>query len=298
MKIDDTRAWQNAVLDEVFVAIATAPELAKNLVFKGARILARHVPDAARQSLDLDANITQEFLGNYPESRQQAAVLAERLRSALGQHFEAALPVRYELESVRVDPKPPGGHPRGWTALQAQIRVRDLSRPGARGLPALTLDLAAPESLSEHSTTTLDIGGQKVTAYTLERIAGEKLRAFLSTTPVHQAKKAGTRETIRVKDLPDLARIVGHAPLTDRGFWRLAGEEFRLACESRGVDCAGWSTFDAVKALARETYGKDATVAATVPFDEAWSVVRRIVERFGEEGVVPFEFPLPERVGS
>lgn len=296
MKLDDSRAWQNALLDEVFIGIASDPALTSILIFKGARVLARHVSDAARQSLDLDANRTEEFLQRYPELQQQAAVLSERLQVALRRHFESASPVRYEVENVRVRPSPPDRHPRGWNALHAQIRVRDLSRPDTRGLPALTLDLAAPEWLSEHSTTALDIAGKRVTAYTLERIAGEKLRAFLSSTPAYQAKKAGTRETLRVKDLPDLARIVRHTPLSERDFWRIAGQEFRLASESRGIDCAGWGTFEAVAVLARDTYGKDATVAQSMPFDEAWAAVRRIAERFQEEGALPFEFPLPERV--
>jgi hypothetical protein len=298
MKPDDARAWQNAVLEEVFLAIAEDPELVRYLVFKGARVLVRHVPEAARQSLDLDANVTAEFVAEFPGARERAGQIERRMSVALSRHFERANPVRYELESIRVDPKPPGGHPRGWNALQAQMRVRDLARPGMRGIPSLTIDLAAPERLSEHSTTTLDVGGRKVTAYTLERIAGEKLRAFLSTTPEHQAKKSGVRETLRVKDLPDLARIVEHTPLSERAFWRAAGEEFRLACEGRGVDCAGWSSFEAVESLARGTYAKDATVAATVPFDLAWEALRSIMARCSDDGVVPFNFTLPERTES
>jgi hypothetical protein len=296
VKIDDARAWQNAVLDEVFAAIASDPALTSVLIFKGARVLARHLPEAARQSLDLDANYTDEFLRRYPENAERAAIMAEQLQVALHRHFEAASPVRYEVDSVRVDPMPPHGHPRGWNALLAKIRVRDLSRPGALGLPALTLDLAAPEWLSEHSTTTLEIAGRPVTAYTLERVAGEKLRAFLSTTPAYQLKKAGNRETLRVKDLPDLGRILRHEPLADRKFWRIAGEEFRGACESRGIDCAGWRTFAEVEDLTRDTYATDASVAASMPFPDAWVAVRAIIERFAEEGIVPFAFPLPDRV--
>jgi len=295
MKTDEVRAWQNAVLDEVFAAIASDAVLTSILIFKGARVLAQLLPDAARRSLDLDANVTADFLNRYPDSQERAAFVRAQLQAALRRHFEAGSPVRHELEGVRVEPKPPHGHPRGWNALQAQIRIRDLSRPGARGLPALTLDLAAPEWLSEHSTTTLEIAGQRVTAYTLERVAGEKLRAFLSTTPAYQVKKLGMRETLRVKDLPDLAKILRQSPISDREFWRVVGEEFRLACESRGVDCAGWSSFEAVESLARETYGKDATVAGAVPFDEAWAAVHAIVDHFAEARVVPFEFPLPER---
>ncbi len=298
MNPEDWRAWQNSVLDEVFIAIARDPALTSILIFKGARILARHVAEAARQSLDLDANATAEFLQAFPDRQQQAQELQRRIEIALRRHFEADFNVHFELESVRVTPKPKTGHPRGWNALDAQIRVRDLSRPGTLGLPALALDVAAPEALTEHSTIMLDIAGRQVRVYTLERVAGEKLRAFLSTTPAYQAKKAGIRETLRVKDLPDLARILRHTPLTDRDFWRIAGQEFRVACESRGIDCAGWKTFEAVADLARATYNSDATVADAMPFEEAWAAVRRIIERLAEEGVLPFSFPLPERVSN
>ncbi len=293
MKPSDANNWQSAVLDEVFVALAGDTALTEVLIFKGARILAQIIPEAARQSLDLDANCTKAFLAQYPDRQQQAEVLARQLRGAIHRHFEAQTPVRYQLDSVQVLPRPPKGHPRGWNALQVQIRVLDMSRPSVRGLPTLGLDLAYPEALSEHSTTQLEIVGRRVMAYTLERIAGEKLRAFLSTTPAYQQKKAGSRETLRVKDLPDLAQILKHTPLTDRAFWRQVGAEFRLACESRGIDCSGWATFDAVEEQARGFYAKDSTVAGSMAFDDAWKAVKAIVKRMEVEGITPFEFALP-----
>ena len=298
MNPDDARTWQNTVLDEVFLAIATDPDLTSILIFKGARVLARRVPEAARQSLDLDANCREGFLTRYPEREQQATVLRELLTVALRRHFESQSPVRYEVDGIRVEAKPPRGHPHGWDGLEAHIRVRDLSRPTTHGLPFLSLDVASPEHLTDHSTTTLEIGAHRVTVYTLERIAGEKLRAFLSTTPAYQSEKAGTRQTLRVKDLPDLARIVEHTPLSDNAFWQIVGRDFRDACQSRGVDCAGWSTFEAVAGQARDTYNKDATVATSMPFDRAWAAVKAIVNRLEAERVVPFEFPMPPRTAS
>jgi hypothetical protein len=87
VKPDDARAWQNAVLDEVFVAIAEDPELVRYLVFKGARVLVRHVPEAARQSLDLDANVTAEFVAAFPEASERAGQIGRRLGAALSRHF-------------------------------------------------------------------------------------------------------------------------------------------------------------------------------------------------------------------
>ena len=52
------------------------------------------------------------------------------------------------------------------------------------------IDLSAPESLGPLAIADLDVDGRQVVAYTLERIAGEKLRAFLSTLPTHLAKIA------------------------------------------------------------------------------------------------------------
>ena len=295
MKADDQHAWQNAVLDEIFVGIAADPVLTQYLVFKGARVLARHLPESARQSLDLDANLCEDFLAAFPKQKERADFLEEHLRRALHRHFEAAPIVHYEIEDVRIEALPRDGHPFGWDALRVTLRVRDLASPGIRGLPTLTLDLAAPEWLSEHSTTKVDVGGRPVTAYTLERIAGEKLRAFLSTTPAHRTKVGGYAVALRVKDLADLHRIATRVPLTDTAFWHVAGAEFRGACESRSVDCAGWETFAEVEDLARGTYAREPTLAREVPFADAWHTVHAIVQRFTEDGVTPFRFPVPVR---
>ena len=63
----DADDWKNQVLEEVLSAVAANPELRAILIFKGARILAKLLPDAHRQSLDLDANCTEEFLATFPE---------------------------------------------------------------------------------------------------------------------------------------------------------------------------------------------------------------------------------------
>ena len=76
-------------------------------------------------------------------------------------------------------------------------------------------------------------------------------------------------------------------------FWHAAGEEFRLACESRFVDCAGMPSFEEELPVTRSTYDSDSTIPSfTIPFDDAWTSVERIVRRLERDMVVPLHFPL------
>src|SRR5438552_753157 len=106
---------------------------------------------------------------------------------AIRRHFEQQDPVRYELTRLLVRTYPPNSHPRGWDAFKVRMNVNDL-RKEVLGLPALEIDVAAPEELSDSSVSAINVGGHRVYAYTLERIAGEKLRAFLSSLPAYRAK--------------------------------------------------------------------------------------------------------------
>ncbi len=83
------------------------------------------------------------------------------------------------------------------------------------------------------------VDGLTVQSYTLERITGEKMRAYLTSLPVYRSKIGRRPDTPRFKDLYDLARIRRRFDLADNAFWRTASREFGLACESRFVDCAG-----------------------------------------------------------
>ena len=293
MNPEDLRAWQDAVLDEVFLGIAASEPLVEILTFKGARILARHLPEAARQSLDIDANCSREFLANYPDRQVQASTLQGLLSTALRRHFESASPVRYQLDELRVTPKPQRQHPRGWNAFEVNLRVADLTRASQRSLPALGIDIAHPETLTDASTTTLDLAGHGIRAYTLHRIAGEKVRAFLSSLPEYQAKIGRSGGIVRAKDLYDLARILRHRPSTDAAFWRAAAGECRVACESRFVDCAGWSSFSPHEIATRAIYEREPTIPGNVSFDEAWLSVREIVGQFEGFGVFPLTTGLP-----
>ena len=292
MKEQEADSWKDNVLDEIFAAIAANEILTKALIFKGARVLARYLPESARQSLDLDSNTTREFIERYPERKALAAVIEQELTTAIRRHFESQSPVTYELSAIRVMPKPPREHPHGWNALEVRLRVADLRRQSQGGIPSLQLDIAAPEELTGESVTQMVVAGHKVQAYTLERITGEKLRAFLSSAPEHQAKTHRTG-ILRAKDLYDLARIANEVPVNNTRFWQKVGIEFHTACKSRGVDCAGWSTFAAIETLARGLYEKESVLPKNIPFDKAWIALNSIVERLERAGVTPFTNPLP-----
>jgi hypothetical protein len=129
MNADEREDWHDEVLSAILAAISTSAELVAALEFKGARILKMHLPDVVRRSMDLDANLTAEFVARHPERIAQATALRERLVAALRHDFERARPVRYTLIDVRVEPLPPVPHPLGWDGFRASIRVNDAARP-------------------------------------------------------------------------------------------------------------------------------------------------------------------------
>jgi hypothetical protein len=291
---DVATAWRQEALDHIFAAFAVSGTLAANLIFKGARVLNARLHDEGRQSLDLDTNLTTTFLTAFPTREQQIAALQEATERALLAYFTSQNPVRYEPTRVRVTSKPTSGHPWGWDAFIIEIGLNDRQHQGMLGFPRLTVDVAAPEPLGPNALAPLEIDHHAVNAYTLARIAGEKLRAFLTSLPAYRAKLGGRGDTVRVKDLYDLARIDGHVAVDDNEFWRTAGDEFRIACASRYVDCYGLESFAQHHGVTRTTYVRDATLAG-IPFEEAWSVVDRIAVLFKRLKITPFVFPLPRR---
>ena len=178
--------WKSVVLDEVFEALAESAELTAVMVFKGARVLNIRL-GGGRQSLDIDSNLRQSFVNQHPDRREQREWLEREMSRTIRRHFESREPVQFELNGLRLRQKPPTNHPRGWNAFETRININDLTKQ-VKGLPALRIDLAAPEELLEDSLAPLTIGSRQVWAYTLERIAGEKLRAFLSSLPSHRKK--------------------------------------------------------------------------------------------------------------
>jgi hypothetical protein len=215
------------------------------------------------------------------------------MAGAIRRHFERQEPVRYELTSLRVRPYLPQGHPMGWDAFIVRINVTDRRKAGVLGLPAIEVDVAAPEQLLDSSVSPIEVGGNRVRAYTLERIAGEKMRAFLSSLPAYRAKVKKPGEAVRARDLYDLARIRRVRGIADEAFWGLVGREFRLACQSRYIDCDGMPTFQQQWEVTRTTY-EQATIPRDIPFAEAEATLAEVVEFWRGQGFIPFAFPLPQ----
>jgi len=291
MNTHDTDAWKSRVLDEVFQAIAESREIVDALVFKGARVLNLRL-GSGRQSLDLDSNFRPCFVVTHAERDVQRKFLERELTRAIRRYFERQNPVRLQLDRIKVlPPNDLRKHPLGWDAFEVRMNIKDLSR-NVLGLPAITIDIAAPEELLVTSISRLAVGAQEVYAYSLERIAGEKLRAFLSTLPTYREKMKKPGEAVRVKDLYDLARILQTRPLSDEPFWIIASAEFRLASKSRYVDCAGLSTFKEAWDITQKSYAAT-TIPKDISFDQASEALALIVHFVETAGIIPFSFPLP-----
>ena len=295
MNQSEGEEWKSRLLDEIFAALAASDALDEALVYTGARVLNARL-GMGRQSLDLDSNLTLSFVQKIPEREAQRIFLEREITRAIRRRFERQDPVRFELTGLKVQTYPPKSHPMGWDAFKVRMNVNDLGRR-VRSLPALEIDVAAPEELLDSSVTTIEVGGHPVRAYTLERIAGEKLRAFLSSLPTYRAKVRKPGEAVRAKDLFDLARICGVHGLEQVEFWRRAGEEFQIACRSRYIDCLGLVSFREQWTVTRKTYD-EATIPKTISFEEAEATLEGIVRFLEERAMVPFTFPLPEGSGG
>jgi hypothetical protein len=289
MRPDQFERWKSEALAEVFAAIAAADALRSRLIFKGARVLNLRL-NLERQSFDLDSSLTTEFALETVDLKAQGDFLQAAFIAALERYFSGQRVVRYKLESVTLKSRE---HPLGWDSHAATVRIRDRLFAGVLNLPGIEIDISAPEPLSLHAVSDLPIGEHSVRAYTLERIAGEKLRAFLSTLPDYRKKVKKPGEAIRVKDLYDLARICRVRPLADRDFWRKAAEDFRLACAARYIDCAGPETFRQNGLATEQAFGSDPTLPKDVTFGEVNDMITRIGAFLIEERVAPLHFPLP-----
>jgi predicted nucleotidyltransferase component of viral defense system len=288
--------WKNNVLDIIFEALAESEVLLDCIVFKGARILNKRLESYSRQSLDIDANILKEFLDKYENYAQLQEILEIEISESIVNYLEKQETVIYELDKLRVIKKPNKDHKLGWNAFEVSISIKDLSQRSVRGLPKLKIDIAAPEELGENSISALNIGASTVTAYTLERISGEKLRAFLSSLPTYRSKVKKPGKAIRAKDIYDIARILERYPISNGPFWDIASKEFVCACRSRFLDCIGVQTFEEELKITEDTYNSDLTIPNDIKFEEAWQSLLSIVNYFTEEKVFPFYFPLPENL--
>ena len=285
-------AWKKDALTHILMALAQNEKIRGVLIFKGALILNMRL-GAERMSLDIDSNLDQSFTLQVPDRADQQKFLEKNVPIAVTRYFERQDPVRYELSNCRVTMSPRSDHPRGWNAFLVKITLTDNQNAGVRGLPALTIDVAAPETLTDKSYSEIPWNHASIKAYTLERIAGEKARAFLSSLPSYRAKVKKPGEAVRAKDLYDLTRI--HKAMGDtKTFWEAAGNEFLLACESRYIDCEGIKAFKENWETTISTYNEDSIIPDDIPFDEVEVTLEKILALWTEMGIIPFTFPLPE----
>jgi len=286
--------WKSETLDHVFNAIALSPELSDRLIYKGARVLRLLLNEVTRASLDIDASFAN-IAANASVNDQDLEHLRGLASTAITTYFESQEPVRFTLERTAIaNRRKSGEHPRGWNVYWLDLEVRDLTTRNALGTPpTLRIEIASPELLSEHSTAVIALNGGRVNAVTLERMAGEKLRAFLSSLPAYRNKLGLKIHPPRAKDLYDLARIFRRRPLEDHCFWQLSGDEFFLACKSRYIDCIGIETFREAWSTTQAAYMTESTIPNDVPFTEAANGLEQIVATLTQAGRVPFAFELP-----
>jgi len=287
--------WKSAVLEEALQAFASDTVLRDSLIFKGARILNLRLGNEIRQSLDIDSNLAFGFQQAHPRVEEQQQLLETRFATALRRFFDRQNPVRFSVENITVEPRPTRmDHPFGWNGFVVRVRIRDGRQSDLRGIPAVEIDVAASEALGPGAVSDLTIHGNlTIRAYTLERIAGEKLRAFLSSLPVYIEKIGRRSDAIRVKDLYDLARIRRARATDDLNFWRTAGMEFRLACKSRFIDCMGIETFMEGSTATEIAFRSDPTLPKDIEFEEVKNTLIEVVVLFKQLDIVPFQFPLP-----
>ena len=281
--------WREEVLQFVLKAMSESEELTDALVFKGAWVLNYHL-QTTRRSRDIDTNLSSEFVFRHPETEEQRIYLEHWIRSSVGGFFENQAIVRYQLDNVIIEHSE---HPMGWNSFTVRLRISDNAKASVLGLPSLEIDIASPEELSDISITNGALGSRLARAYSLERIAGEKARAFLSSLPTYCKKLHKPHTNIRVKDLYDLVRIGQARPLSNVSFWTAAGHEFERACRSRFVDCFGWLSFAERWAEAEVLFTADPTLPKDVRFDEVADLLPRIVATWEVQGVIPLLYDLP-----
>jgi hypothetical protein len=285
--------WKNQLVGEVFKAMVSHEALKNALIFKGARILNIHL-GTERQSLDIDSNFLAEFVDEHPDLNVRKSWLENHIEPAVRNYFENQDPVRFQLQSIKVKKSPPRApHERGWDGLVAEIKVRDELHPNIPNFPNAEIEIAAPELLGANAVTSIALDGFTMRAYTLQRIAGEKLRAFLTSLPAYRKKMKGGNRAPRVKDLHDLARILEARPIEKEEFWREASEEFILACKSRYVDCTGLETFQEAWDVTRQAYETDANLPS-IPFHKAKEALQTVVRFFQQLRVFPLVFEASE----
>ena len=285
--------WIDGVLVEVMKALMGDDKLRAALVFKGAWILNFHLGEN-RHSMDIDAAAEPMWAKAMENLDAEEAYLGKYLPQAVTRHFEKQSPVRFALEKIKITRNPPQ-HPRNWDMIQVSLTIKDSLNPTVRGLPAVELEVSAPESYGTEAVETREFLGVPAQVYALHRIAGEKLRAYLTSLPEYRRKMEGSvgrERAVRVKDLFDIARILKARPISYEEFWTRAAAEFRLACASRYVDCESATTFKQAWEQVRARYNEDRHLAA-VPFAEVEEALDQVLAFFSQSAFFPLRFTLP-----
>jgi hypothetical protein len=297
MNKTEQNQWKNKVLEFALEAFARHEPLKSVLVFKGARILNMRLGDSSlRQSFDLDSNLDFHCAEIYPQKEARLKFLEEQSEVAIRKHISRQDPAHFKLNFVTVEAKPKDSHPFNWDGYVVKINMADNARPEIKSPPNAEIDIASPETLGTGAVSDLVLpNGLTVHAYTLERIAGEKMRAFLSSLPAYLVKIGRRNDAVRVKDLYDLARIRRTCEVKNNTFWQTAGHEFRLACESRFIDCVGIQTFAENVDTTRQRYESDPTLPKDITFTEAWTAIEDIMKLYEKLNIVPFEFAIQKK---
>lgn len=283
------KQWKFAVINHVLIALSRNEDIRNCLIFKGAIIL-NHLIETPRMSHDLDSNLDAEFTRQFPKRKDQIKFLREKMQQALTNYFEDQNPVRYEINQLRIEANPKINHIMGWNGFLININLIDHENSDVKGLPKLTIDIAAPENLSPISLIDLHIKNKTIKAYSLERIAGEKARAFLSSLPTYRNKISKQPRAARVKDLYDLSRIIKEKPINIIEFWKNAGWEFRLACKSRFVDCKGIESFMENWEVTKDTFEKETIIPSDLSIEDVENNLLSIINYWEKIDIIPFSF--------
>lgn len=283
------KQWKNEAINRILIALSRNENIRNCLIFKGAIIL-NLLLNTTRLSLDLDSNLDIKFAHKFPKRKDQKKFLYEKIQQALTNYFEDQNPVRYEINQLGVEANQEIADPKGRNAFKIYITLIDHENSDVRGLPRLIIDIAAPESFSKISLIDLPIENNTIKAYSLERITGEKARAFLSSLPTYRNKISKSPRAARVKDLYDLSRIIKEKPISEIEFWQNAGEEFQLACKSRFVDCKGIESFKENWEVTKDTFEKGTIIPSDISLDDVENDLLSIINYWEQINILPFSF--------
>ena len=285
------KQWKDETINHILIALSRNENIRNCLIFKGAIIL-NLLLNTTRLSLDLDSNLDIEFAHKFPKRKDQKKFLHEKIQQALTNYFEDQNPVRYEINQLGVEANQEIADPKGRNAFKINITLIDHENSDIRGLPRLIIDIAAPESFSKISLIDLPIENNTIKAYSLERITGEKARAFLSSLPTYRNKISKSPRAVRVKDLYDLSRIIKKKQINENEFWKKAGEEFHLACKSRFVDCKGVESFMENWEVTKDTYEKETIIPSDIGIDDVKNNLFSIINYWEKIRIIPFNYRL------